>query len=109
MATWYFKPSSDSNFETLGNWWSNVNGTGSNPSVIPWTTSATAGDNLQYATGSSGDAILSLHGTKLGNGFSITGTCYVNIKRNGSNFNNDGSIIRIRTISFYVYITSTCY
>jgi hypothetical protein len=79
MATWYYK-NGDGTWETLTNWWSNIDGTGSNPATIPWATSATKDDNLDYATGDSTVVDISSNLGVSGNAWTITGTSTVSCK-----------------------------
>ena len=67
MATWYFKNSVDNNWETLGNWWSNSDGTGSHPPTIPWNgnndhgnyfSNPTSADNLSVCNGYTGNIVV---------------------------------------------------
>ena len=76
MATWYFNNvKGATNWSSTNLWWSNANGTGSHPSSAPWTTSATAGDNLAPATGFSGSILLDVDLGSSSGTFTITGIC----------------------------------
>lgn len=84
MANWYFKittGSADNSFIDVNNWWSNQNGTGSHPVAYPWSTSATIGDSLYFATGYSTVPRFanSSYGYTIGAGGVVTGTCYTGV------------------------------
>jgi hypothetical protein len=74
MATWYYKPPNpglSKDWNSTTSWWSNANGTGSHPSSAPWTTSATAGDNIALATGVTGALNLNVYLGSSTNAFTI--------------------------------------
>jgi hypothetical protein len=50
MATWYWNGATDTLWATTTNWWSSVNGTGSNPPEAPWSSNATRNDTLSQCT-----------------------------------------------------------
>ena len=87
MANWYFKITTGSaynSFIDVNNWWSNANGTGTHPVAYPWSTSATIGDSLYFATGYStvprfANTYNVLGPKALGEGGVVTGTCYTGV------------------------------
>jgi hypothetical protein len=80
----YFKAGMDQYWGTVGNWWSNPDGTGSNPEWnAPWTTDDATKD--MYLSMVKGETTYPIIGSfaYIGNGFTITGICNIpNITNN---------------------------
>ena len=70
-GTWYFYPSIDGNWSTLGNWWTADGQTGGHPLAAIWTDTDTVGDNATLSTSGTAPLI----DITVGSGLTITGTC----------------------------------
>lgn len=84
MATWYFKAGGDNNWSTLANWWSNSDGTGSNPTDnAPWTAdNSYKADDLSLVTEETTYPNIDVY---IGYGFTITGVCDIpNVTADGN-------------------------
>ena len=66
MSTWYFLGGVDDgngnldNWITIGNWWSDIAGTGTHPSYTPWTDISTKDDILLLATDGTNPSLYSI-------------------------------------------------
>lgn len=107
--TWYFTNAGDGSFvwdSSLSNWNSSPDGTGETPSEIPWSSDATRGDNLDYATGVSGAIDFGGNGSIGG-----SGTCNLALSfswangLSGGTFLNDVSVAWIESGTFYGSVT----
>ena len=99
MATWYWNGISDTSWSNVNNWWSNSNGTGINPPIMPW--SIPTSDNAYYAT-----SVIQPPTIDQNISFGISGVCNISSITNivtvysgtfgfngASGFTNNGTII----------------
>ena len=94
-TTFYFVPSSGTNFNSVSNWWSNSNGSGANPLNLTaagstynvyanatTTAALTLGSGSKIVVGNSAIAGVTL---TIASGFTITGTIDATVAQSGSN------------------------
>jgi hypothetical protein len=75
MATWYFKNGMDRLWDNSFNWWSNADGTGSNPTSAPWLEDdGYKNDDLALATTATQSPLASM--IQVGY-YTTTGTCSI--------------------------------
>ncbi len=101
-TTWYWQGGVDSNWSTLSNWWDSDGGTGSNPTVAPWTDSSTAADSLTLSSTHANTPIIDVTIGAADSSWAITGACDIGSIYNtsiiydgtwtGDYFQNNGNI-----------------